>query len=98
MKHKAFMWIWFSLMAFCSLVVGILALMGLANAEVRFWGKSPIETVSGKVAWIVVSAAFLVVFVLLARHERRKEIARRSIDEVENQEIDASNSSDDWIF
>jgi len=92
------MWIWFSLMAFCSLVVGILALIGRANAEVRLWTKSPIETVSGKVAWIAVSAAFLVVFVLLARHERRKEIARRSRDEVKNQEHDPSSSSDDWIF
>jgi hypothetical protein len=98
MKYKAFMWFWFSLLALCSVIVGVLALMGRANAEVRFWTKSPIETVAGKVAWILGSATFLAVFLILAFRERRKEATRRQLNEAVDQESDTSDSSDDWIF
>ena len=55
MKHKMFMLVWLALLAFCSVVMGVLALLGYANAEVIFWSRNAIESETGKIAWIVVS-------------------------------------------
>ena len=75
MKHKLFMLIWLVFLAFCSVVVGVLALLGYANAEVIFWTRSPIESETGKIAWIVVSATCLILFLVLAVREypRKRE-------------------------
>ena len=73
MKHKPFMLIWLAFLAFCSVVVGILALLGYANAEVIFWTRSPIESETGKIAWIVVSAMCLILFLVLAVREYRRK-------------------------
>jgi hypothetical protein len=73
MKYKLFMLIWLALLAFSSVIVGVLALLGYANAEVLFWTRSPIETETGKIAWIVVSATCLILFLVLAVREYRRK-------------------------
>jgi len=67
------MLIWLALLAFSSVIVGVLALLGYANAEVLFWTRSPIETETGKIAWIVVSATCLILFLILAVREYRRK-------------------------
>ena len=77
--------------------MGVLSLLGLANTEVRFWTKSPIESSSGKIAWIGGSAALVGVFLVMAVRERRNEAARSGLDEDGGKGADASSSSDDWM-
>jgi len=73
MKHNMFILVWLALLVSCFTIVGILALLGYANAEVIFWNSSPIESKMGKIAWIVVSATFLILFLrLIVRGSRRK--------------------------
>ncbi len=72
MKHKVFMLAWLALLSFCSSVVGLFALLGYANAEVRFWTRRAIESEEGKIAWIVVSTTLLIVFLTLAAREYRR--------------------------
>ncbi len=72
MKHKVFMLAWLALLAFCSSVIGVLALLGYGNAEVRFWTRSAIQSEAGKMAWIVVSTILLVVFLAWAVREYRR--------------------------
>ena len=74
MKHKLFMLIWLAMLAFFSVVVGVLALLNYANAEVIFWSKTPIESEAGKIAWIVISATCLILFLVLAVREFRSNI------------------------
>ena len=71
MKHKLFMFVWLAMLAFCSVVIGVLALLNYANAEVIFWTKTPIESQAGKIAWIVTSATCLILFLVLAVREYR---------------------------
>ena len=71
MKHKLFMLFWLALLAFCSVVVGVLALLGYANAEVYFWTRSAIESEAGKIAWIAISTTCLLLFLLLFVREYR---------------------------
>jgi len=71
MKHKLFMFVWLAMLAFCSVVIGVLALLNYANAEVIFWTKTPIESQAGKIAWIVTSATCLTLFLVLAVREYR---------------------------
>jgi len=78
MKHKLFMLIWLAMLAFCSLVIGVLALLNYANAEVIFWTKTPIESEAGKIAWIVISATCLILFLVLAVREYRSKIDQSS--------------------
>ena len=78
MKHKLFMLVWIALLAFCSVVIGVLALLDYANAEVIFWTRSPIESEAGEIAWIVVSATCLILFLTLAVREYRRTNARSS--------------------
>ena len=56
MKHKLFMLVWFAMLAFCSVVIGVLALLNYANVEVIFWTQKPIESEVGKIgaslAWV----------------------------------------------
>lgn len=74
MKHKLFVLFWLALLAFCSVGVGVLALLGYANAEVYFWNRSAIESEVGKIAWVVISATCLVLFlVLFVREYRQKQ-------------------------
>jgi hypothetical protein len=62
MKHKLFLLAWLAMLSFFSLVVGVLALFGYANAEIIFWSGSAIESEAGKITWIVISAICLVIF------------------------------------
>ncbi len=78
MKHKLFMLVWLALLALCSTVVGVLALLEYANAEVIFWTRSPIESKTGKIAWIVVSATCLILFLMLTIRECRRKNGRSS--------------------
>ena len=74
MKHKLFMLLWLALLAFCAVVVGVLALLEYANAEVYFWTRTAIESEAGKIAWIAISATCLILFlVLFVREYRRKK-------------------------
>ena len=66
MKHKLFMLVWLDMLAFCSVVIGVLALLNYANAEVIFWTNTPIESVAGKIVWIVISATCFMLFLVLA--------------------------------
>lgn len=73
MQHKLFVLVWLAMLALCSLVIGVLALLNYSNAEVIFWTQKPIESEAGKIAWILISAACLIfVIVLAAREYRRK--------------------------
>jgi NADH:ubiquinone oxidoreductase subunit 5 (subunit L)/multisubunit Na+/H+ antiporter MnhA subunit len=69
MKHRLFMLVWLAMLAFCSVVIGVLALLNYANAEVIFWTQKPIESEAGKIVWIVISAACLILFLVLAVRE-----------------------------
>jgi hypothetical protein len=69
MKHKLFM---------LSLVIGVLALLNYANAEVIFWTQKPIESEAGKIAWIVISVACLILFLALAVREYRRKNGQSS--------------------
>ena len=73
MKHKLFMLVWLAMLAFCSAVIGVLALLNYANAEVIFWAQKPIESEAGKIAWIVISVACLILFLVLAGRECRRK-------------------------
>jgi hypothetical protein len=73
MKHKLFMLAWLAMLAFCSLVIGVLALLNYANAEVIIWTQKPIESEAGKIAWIVISTACLILFLALAVREYRRK-------------------------
>ena len=75
MKHKMFMLVWLALLALCSVVMGVLSLLGYANAEVIFWTRNAIESEVGKIAWIVVSAMCLIVFLVLAVREYRRKMS-----------------------
>ena len=77
MKHKLFMLVWLAMLAFCSVVVGVLALLNYANAEVIFWSRTPIESEAGKIAWIVISATCLVLFLVLFVREYRRKMPSR---------------------
>ncbi|MDH3857247.1 MAG: hypothetical protein OEV07_04585 [Gammaproteobacteria bacterium] len=73
MKHKLFMLVWLAILAFCSAVIGVLALLNYANAEVIFWTQKPIESEAGKIAWIIISVAFLTLFLVLAVREYQRK-------------------------
>ena len=62
MKHKLFMYAWMVMLSLCSLVVGVLAWLGYANAEILSWTGRTIESEAGKITWIVISAVCLIVF------------------------------------
>ena len=68
---------WLAMLAFCSVIVGILAYLNYGNAEVIFWSQTPIESDAGKIAWIVVSAACLILFLLLAARDLGKALSSR---------------------
>ncbi len=78
MKHKLLMLIWLAMLAFCSVVVGVLALLNYAFAEVIFWTRSPIESEAGKIAWIVISLTCLILFLVLAVREYRSKTDQSS--------------------
>jgi hypothetical protein len=61
-----------------SLVIGVLALLNYANAEVIFWTQKPIESEAGKIAWIVISVACLILFLALAVREYRRKNGQSS--------------------
>ena len=67
------MLIWLAILAFCSAVVGVLALLDYANAEVIFWTNTPVESEAGKIAWVVISATCLILFLVLAIREYRRK-------------------------
>ncbi len=73
MKHKLFMLVWLAMLAFCSVVIGALTLLNYANAEVIFWTQKPIESEAGKIAWIVISGACLILFLVLAVREYQRK-------------------------
>ena len=68
-KHKRFALICFALLSLLFTIAGVLAWLGLFNVEVVFWTRSPIESQAGKIAWIVISATCLAIFVALAYRE-----------------------------
>lgn len=61
-----------AVMAFLFAVAGVLALVGCCNAQVIFWNRAPIESETGKVIWIVVSATCSVWFSTLALRALRR--------------------------
>ncbi len=67
------MLVWLAMLAFCSAVIGVLALLNYANAEVIFWTQKPIESEAGKIAWIVISVTCLILFLVLAAREYRRK-------------------------
>jgi cytochrome c oxidase assembly factor CtaG len=72
MKNKLFMLVWLAMLSFCSVAIGLMALLNYANAEVIFWTKNPIESEAGKIAWIVISTTCLILFLVLAVREYRR--------------------------
>jgi nitric oxide reductase large subunit len=72
MKYKLFLLIWLIMLSFLSLVVGILAYIDYPGAEIAFWSGSKIDSKSGKITWIVISAACLVTFSCLIFTFNRK--------------------------
>ena len=77
------MLIWLAILAFCSAVVGVLALLDYANAEVIFWTNTPVESEAGKIAWIVISATCLILFLVLAVREYRIKNDQSSNSKIE---------------
>ncbi len=73
MKHKMILLVWLALLSFCSVVVGVMALLGYANAEVIFWTNTPIESESGKIIWVSISAICLISVLVLSVQEYRKK-------------------------
>lgn len=71
-SHKLFALICFALVSLLCTIVGVLALLGLFNAQVIFWTRSPVESEAGKIAWIVISASCLAIFLALAIREYGK--------------------------
>lgn len=71
MKHKRFLWYWLAFLACCSTVVGAMALLEIANAEIRFWNQQAIETNTGKSIWIIVSALLGILFWKLAAKDSK---------------------------
>lgn len=61
-----------SIMAFLFTVVGMLALLDYWNAEVIFWTRTPIQSETGQIIWIIVSGICFVIFSILAIREFRK--------------------------
>lgn len=72
------MLVWLAMLAFCSVVIGVLAFLNYANAEVIFWNKTPLESEAGKILWIVISAMCLILFLVLAVREFRSKIDQSS--------------------
>ena len=72
MKNKLFLLFWLSFLALCSCIVGVLALLGVANAEVIFWSANPIESKAGKIGWVVGSVLLLIFLLGLTVREYRK--------------------------
>lgn len=60
-------------LASVSALVGVLAYLRLWNAEVIFWTNKPIESDAGKIAWILISIAVLLVASLLAVRACRRQ-------------------------
>ncbi|MDH3220794.1 MAG: hypothetical protein OEO19_14775 [Gammaproteobacteria bacterium] len=73
MKHKLFMLVWLAIMACCSVVIGVLALLNHANVAVIFWTQKPVESEAGKIAWIVISTTCLILVLVLAVRECRRK-------------------------
>ena len=67
------MLVWLAMLSFCSVVIGLMALLNYANAEVIIWTNTPIESEAGKIAWIVISATCLILFLVLAVREYRRK-------------------------
>jgi hypothetical protein len=72
MKYKLFSLFCLAVLSLLFVVVGVLALLGYANAEISFWSRRAIESEAGKITWIVISATGLVVFSALAVSGYRK--------------------------
>ena len=73
MKDKLLLLIWSAALAFICIVVGVLALLDYPNAEIYFWTRSAVESKTGKLAWIIVSALCSLTFVAWAVREYRKK-------------------------
>jgi len=72
-KYKTFSLFWIAVLAFFSTVVGVLAYLGLYNAEVIFWTNKPIESNEGKIAWILISLTVLIVSSVLTVSAYRRQ-------------------------
>ena len=70
MKYKLFAFYWIAFLAFLSIVVGVLTLMGVPNVEVIFWNNA-IETREGQIAWIIGSSAVLITLIVLIIKESK---------------------------
>jgi ABC-type enterochelin transport system permease subunit len=73
MKHQIFTLFFVAVLAFISTIVGVLAYLGLFNAEVIFWTNKPIESNEGKIAWILISIAILIVSSIIAARTYRRQ-------------------------
>jgi ABC-type enterochelin transport system permease subunit len=73
MRHKIFALFFVAVLAFISTIVGVLAYLGLFNAEVIFWTNKPIESNEGKIAWILISIAVLIVSSIFAARAYRRQ-------------------------
>jgi NADH:ubiquinone oxidoreductase subunit H len=73
MKHILFFLAWLAMLCFFSLVVGILALLGYPNAEIVSWSGNTIESETGKITWILISAMGLVIFSALTVSRYRRK-------------------------
>jgi ABC-type enterochelin transport system permease subunit len=73
MRHQIFALFFVAVLAFISTIVGVLAYLGLFNAEVIFWTNKPIESNEGKIAWILISIAVLIVSSIFAARAYRRQ-------------------------
>ena len=74
MRHQIFALFFMAVLAFISTIVGVLAYLGLFNAEVIFWTNKPIESNEGKIAWILISIAVLIVSSIFAARAYRRQL------------------------
>jgi heme/copper-type cytochrome/quinol oxidase subunit 2 len=73
MRHQIFALFFVAVLAFISTIVGVLAYLRLFNAEVIFWTNKPIESNEGKIAWILISIAVLIVSSIFAARAYRRQ-------------------------
>ena len=71
-NYKLFALLWLAVVAFFSMAVGVMTLLGFPGAEVYFWTGQPIQSQSGIIVWIVISAIIFMTLLTLAVREYRK--------------------------
>ena len=60
------------MLSLLSAIVGVLTLFDVTNVEILFWDQKPIESIEGKLAWVLISTACLITFLVMFTKQNRK--------------------------